>query len=81
MKIASKEFDIIGDSETYGYIIQETYCLFSITVWSKYHYSLTQNDIPFSKIEDAIYRLGELEDEYELKFDFYNENSNLQIEL
>lgn len=81
MKIASKEFDIIGDSETYGYIIQETYCLFSITVWSKYHYSLTQNDIPFSKIEDAIYRLGELEDEYELGVKNRKENLLLCIAL
>lgn len=81
MKIATKEFDIVGDSETYGYIIQETYCLFSMSIWSKNHYSLTQSDIPFSKIEDAIYRLDELEDEYELGVKNRRENLLLFIAL
>jgi hypothetical protein len=72
MKIATKDFDIVADYDSFGYLIAETYYIMGFSIWLRYHYA--PNGLAFTKIEDAIYVMTELEDEYELSMANYKEN-------
>jgi hypothetical protein len=72
MKIATKDFDIVADYDSFGYLVTETYYIMGVSIWLRYHYA--PNGLAFAKIEDAIYVMSELEDEYELSMANYKEN-------
>ena len=72
MKIATKHFDIVADYDSFGYIVTETYYIMGVSIWLQYHYA--PNGSAFTRIEDAIYTMSELEDEYELSLANYREN-------
>jgi len=74
MKIARKKFDIVADYDSFGYLVTETYYIMGFSIWLCYHYASEQSNTPFTKIEDAIYVMTELEDEYELSMANYKEN-------
>lgn len=72
MKIATKDFDIVADYDSFGYLVTETYYIMGVSIWLRYHYA--PNGLAFAKIEEAIYVMSELEDEYELSLANYREN-------
>ena len=79
MKIATKDFDIVADYDSFGYLVTETYYIMGVSIWLRYHYA--PNGLAFTRIEDAIYVMSELEDEYELTMANYKENLVLYVLL
>ena len=81
MKIATKEFDIVADHDSFGYLITETYYIMGVSIWLRYHYASEELKTPFAKIEEAIYAITVLEDEYELTNVNFKENLVLYVLL
>jgi hypothetical protein len=79
MKIATKDFEIVADYDSFGYLVTETYYIMGVSLWLRHHYA--PNGLAFTRIEDAIYVMSELEDEYELSMANYKENLVLYVLL